>query len=215
MTHVNRLIARLRESATPTRASADRSIWAAPWAVPAADEQTGLCADELRPGADRVGEGAPRAWIRFDEQVAEGARDLRPSTRPHDALHAAHLALGRAMRLRPGPPPIAERGRRSGGSRAKSRRSGADSASPSSCQERADRVVLQLLAGCSFTVGVVTSCWKLASLELAFASVAGCWSRMTAHLRRSETRPRSPARRSAGYGCGIVIRERPPSAAFS
>jgi hypothetical protein len=45
----------------------------------------------------------------------------RPSTRPHDALHAARLALGRAMRLRPGPPPIAERGRRSGGSRAKSR----------------------------------------------------------------------------------------------
>ena len=23
-------------------------------------------------------EGAPRAWIRFDEQVAEGAKDLRP-----------------------------------------------------------------------------------------------------------------------------------------
>jgi tRNA (Thr-GGU) A37 N-methylase len=23
-------------------------------------------------------EGAPRAWIRFDEQVAEGTRDLRP-----------------------------------------------------------------------------------------------------------------------------------------
>ena len=23
-------------------------------------------------------EGAPRAWIRFDEQVAEGANDLRP-----------------------------------------------------------------------------------------------------------------------------------------
>ncbi len=64
--------------------------------------------------------------------------------------------------------------------------------------------------GCSFTVGVVTSCWKVASLELAFASVAGCRSRMTAHLRRSGTRPRSPARRSAaGYGCGIVIRERP------
>ena len=50
------------------------------------------CADELRPGADRVGtvgprilddapnqrQGAPPAWIRFDEQVAEGARDLRP-----------------------------------------------------------------------------------------------------------------------------------------
>jgi hypothetical protein len=26
-------------------------------------------------------DGAPRAWIRFDEQVAEGARDLRPATR--------------------------------------------------------------------------------------------------------------------------------------
>jgi hypothetical protein len=38
----------------------------------------------------------------------------------------------------------------------------------------------KLLAGCSFTVGVVTSCWKVASLELAFASVAGCRSRMTA-----------------------------------
>ena len=47
-------------------------------------------------------------------------------------------------------------------------------------------------------------------LELAFASVARCRSRMTAHLRRSGTRPRSPARRSAaGYGCGIVIGERP------
>jgi hypothetical protein len=68
----------------------------------------------------------------------------------------------------------------------------------------------KLLAGCSFTVGVVTSCWKVASLELAFASVAGCRSRMTAHLRRSGTRPRSPVRRSAaGDGCGIVIGERP------
>ena len=28
------------EPATPTRASADGSIWAGPWAVPAADEQT-------------------------------------------------------------------------------------------------------------------------------------------------------------------------------
>ena len=47
-------------------------------------------------------------------------------------------------------------------------------------------------------------------LELAFASVAGCRSRMAAHLRRSGTRPRSPTRPSAaGYGCGIVIRERP------
>ena len=68
------------------------------------------------------------------------------------------------------------------------------------------RLFRKLLAGCSFTVGVVTSCWKVASLELAFASVAGRRSRMTAHLRRSGTRPRSPA---AGYGRGIVIRERP------
>ena len=36
---------------------------------------------------------------------------------------ARPLALGGAMRLRPGPPPIAKRDRRSGGSRAKSRRS--------------------------------------------------------------------------------------------
>ena len=28
--------------------------------------------------APKQREGAPRAWIRFDEQVAEGARDLRP-----------------------------------------------------------------------------------------------------------------------------------------
>ena len=60
--------------------------------MPAADEQTRLCADEL--GLVPIGwvqsalkvlddapnqrEGAPRAWIRFDEQVAEGAKDLRP-----------------------------------------------------------------------------------------------------------------------------------------
>jgi hypothetical protein len=165
--------------------------------------RSGGCSRALRvlDDAPNQREGAPRAWIRFDEQVAEGAKDLRPgdeivvltwlhlsprdelsthpeddmsqpltgvfstcspnrpnpiglhrarivardgfglkltlwrqstgrrwwtssrpSTRPHDALHAAHLALGRATRLRPGPPPIAERGRRSGGSRAKSRR---------------------------------------------------------------------------------------------
>jgi tRNA-Thr(GGU) m(6)t(6)A37 methyltransferase TsaA len=73
-------------------ASADGSIWAALWAVPAAGEQTvvvqrsyglvpvGWVQSALRvPGdAPNQREGAPRAWIRFDEQVAEGARDLRP-----------------------------------------------------------------------------------------------------------------------------------------
>jgi len=80
------------EPATPTRASADGSICAAPWAVPAADEQTvvvqtsyGLVpigwvqsALTVLDDAPNQREGAPRAWIRFDEQVAEGARDLRP-----------------------------------------------------------------------------------------------------------------------------------------
>jgi len=35
-------------------------------------------------------DGAPRAWIRFDEQVAEGAKDLQPddelSTHPEDDM---------------------------------------------------------------------------------------------------------------------------------
>ena len=80
------------EPATPTRASADGSIWAGPWAVPAADEQTvvvqtsyglvpiGWVQSALRilDDAPNQREGAPRAWIRFDEQVAEGAKDLRP-----------------------------------------------------------------------------------------------------------------------------------------
>ena len=61
-------------------------------AVPAAGEQTvvvqtsyglvpiGWVQSALRvPGdAPNQREGAPRAWIRFDEQVAEGATDLRP-----------------------------------------------------------------------------------------------------------------------------------------
>ena len=80
------------EPVTPTRASADGSIWAAPWAVPAAGEQTvlvqtsyglvpiGWVRSALRvlDDAPNQREGAPRAWIRFDEQVAEGAKDLRP-----------------------------------------------------------------------------------------------------------------------------------------
>ena len=73
-------------------ASADGSIWAALWAVPAADEQTvlvqtsyglvpiGWVQSALRvlDDAPNQREGAPRAWISFDEQVAEGAKDLRP-----------------------------------------------------------------------------------------------------------------------------------------
>ena len=80
------------EPATPTRASADGSIWAAARAVPAAGGQTvlvqtsyglvpiGWVQSALRvlDDAPNQREGAPRAWIRFDEQVAEGAKDLRP-----------------------------------------------------------------------------------------------------------------------------------------
>ena len=80
------------EPATPTRASAEGSIWGVPWAVPAAGEQTvlvqasyglvpiGWVQSALRvlDDAPNQREGAPRAWIRFDEQVAEGAKDLRP-----------------------------------------------------------------------------------------------------------------------------------------
>ena len=79
--------------ATPTWMSADGSIWAAPWAVPAAGEQPGLVqtsyglvpigwvqsALRVLDDAPNQREGAPSAWIRFDEQVAEGAKDLRPS----------------------------------------------------------------------------------------------------------------------------------------
>ena len=60
--------------------------------MPAADEQTvvvqtsyglvpiGWVQSALRvlDDAPNQREGAPRAWIRFDEPVAEGARDLRP-----------------------------------------------------------------------------------------------------------------------------------------
>jgi tRNA-Thr(GGU) m(6)t(6)A37 methyltransferase TsaA len=73
-------------------ASADGSIRAALRAVPAAGEQTvvvqtsyglvpiGWVQSVLRvlDDAPNQREGAPRAWIRFDEQVAEGAKDLRP-----------------------------------------------------------------------------------------------------------------------------------------
>jgi tRNA (Thr-GGU) A37 N-methylase len=68
------------------------SIWAAHWTVPAADEQTvavqasyglvpiGWVQSTLRilDDAPNQRQGAPGAWIRFDEQVAEGAKDLRP-----------------------------------------------------------------------------------------------------------------------------------------
>jgi len=61
-------------------------------AVPAAGQQTGVMQESygLVPigwvqsalkaldDAPNQREGAPRAWIRFDEQVAEGARDLSP-----------------------------------------------------------------------------------------------------------------------------------------
>ena len=66
--------------------------FAASWAVPAAGEQTVVV--QTRYGLAPIGwvqsalrilgdapnqrDGAPRAWIRFDEQVAEGAKDLRP-----------------------------------------------------------------------------------------------------------------------------------------
>ncbi len=80
------------ELATPTRARADGSIWTAPWVVPAAGEQTvlvqtsyglvpiGWVQSALRALGDAPNQrnGAPPAWIRFDEQVAEGAKDLRP-----------------------------------------------------------------------------------------------------------------------------------------
>jgi tRNA-Thr(GGU) m(6)t(6)A37 methyltransferase TsaA len=70
----------------------ERSIRASPWAVPAAGEQTvlvqtsyglvpiGWVQSALRvlDDAPNQREGAPQAWIRFDEQVAEGAKDLRP-----------------------------------------------------------------------------------------------------------------------------------------
>jgi tRNA-Thr(GGU) m(6)t(6)A37 methyltransferase TsaA len=63
-----------------------------PWAVPAAGEQTvlvqtsyglvpiGWVQSALRvlDDAPNQRDGAPRAWIRFDELVAEGAKDLRP-----------------------------------------------------------------------------------------------------------------------------------------
>jgi tRNA-Thr(GGU) m(6)t(6)A37 methyltransferase TsaA len=90
--HTGADLPRFGEPATPGRASADGSICAAPRAVPAAGEQTvcvqtsyglvpiGWVQSALRilDDAPNQREGAPRAWIRFDEQVAEGAKDLRP-----------------------------------------------------------------------------------------------------------------------------------------
>ena len=80
------------EPATPTGASADGSVWAAAWAVPADGEHTVLVetsyglvpigwvqsALRILDDAPNQRDGAPGAWIRFDERVAEGAKDLRP-----------------------------------------------------------------------------------------------------------------------------------------
>ena len=79
------------EPARPAPTSADGPACAAPWAVRAAGGQTvrvqesyglvpiGRVESTLRVLGDAPNqrEGAPRAWVRFDEQVAEGARDLR------------------------------------------------------------------------------------------------------------------------------------------
>lgn len=79
-----------RSPAVTTRAQG--SIYAAAWAVPAVGRQTVLMqtsyglvpvgwvqsALKALDDAPNQREGAPRAWIRFDEQVAEGAKDLRP-----------------------------------------------------------------------------------------------------------------------------------------
>src|SRR5215471_473757 len=79
-------------SFTPQHARVQMDRSAPPWAVPAAGEQTvlvqtsyslvpiGWVQSSLRvlDDAPNQREGAPRAWIRFDEQVAEGAKDLRP-----------------------------------------------------------------------------------------------------------------------------------------
>jgi tRNA-Thr(GGU) m(6)t(6)A37 methyltransferase TsaA len=87
-----RLLLGFGEPTTPTRASAHGSIRAARWAVPAAGEQTVLVqtsyglvpigwvqsALKVLGDAPNQRQGAPRAWIRFDEQVAEGTKDLRP-----------------------------------------------------------------------------------------------------------------------------------------
>ena len=73
----------------PTRNGPIRAVW---WSVSAATEQTdlvqtsygvvpiGWVQSTLRvlDDAPNQREGAPRAWIRFDDQVAEGAKDLRP-----------------------------------------------------------------------------------------------------------------------------------------
>src|SRR5258708_2179672 len=80
------------EPAARTRASIAGSIWAGPWAGHAVGEQTvfvqasyGLVpigwvqsAVRVLDDAPNQREGAPRAWVRFDEQVAEGVKDLRP-----------------------------------------------------------------------------------------------------------------------------------------
>jgi tRNA-Thr(GGU) m(6)t(6)A37 methyltransferase TsaA len=84
--------ARLRRARHPNAGEGRWIDLGSPWAVPAAGEQTvlvqtsygivpiGWVQSALRvlDDAPNQREGAPRAWIRFDEQVAEGAKDLRP-----------------------------------------------------------------------------------------------------------------------------------------
>jgi tRNA-Thr(GGU) m(6)t(6)A37 methyltransferase TsaA len=73
-------------------ASADGSDLASPWALPAADAQTVLVQTSYRVvpigwvqsdltvlhDAPNQRDGAPRAWIRFADHLAEGAKDLWP-----------------------------------------------------------------------------------------------------------------------------------------
>jgi len=92
VTHVNCRSARLRRARHPNTGECRWIDPGSPWAVPADGEQTvrvqtsyglvpiGWVQSALRvlDDAPNQREGAPRAWIRFDEQVAEGAKDLRP-----------------------------------------------------------------------------------------------------------------------------------------
>jgi len=84
--------------------------------VPAADRQTvrvqtsyglvpiGWVQSALRAlnDAPNQRDGAPRAWIRFDEQVAEGAKDLRNLTGAEfTAFAAGNPALQEVARTQP------------------------------------------------------------------------------------------------------------------
>ena len=122
------------EPATPTLASADGPIRAATQALPAADGHTVLVQTsyglvpigwvqsvlKVLDDAPNQRKGAPRAWIRFDEQVAEGAKDLRPGDEivvltwlhlsPRDEL-STHPEDERASRLPACSAPVRPTGR--------------------------------------------------------------------------------------------------------